>query len=142
TSKICNIFSSDLLARILDSVSFTYGNSFKNEVNGMHSQDPITKLTQTLQRDDGSQVRIVAQRGYGSGLTASLDVYVLRRDSSESNWSLCGKDPHPEWRKMSVDEYQKFGRSEMLRYATPGEILRVASAIGQPMSFLDGNPAF
>ncbi len=74
----------------------------------MHSQDPITKLTQTLQRDDGSQVRIVAQRGYGSGLTASLDVYVLRRDSSESNWSLCGKDPHPEWRKMSVDEYQKF----------------------------------
>ncbi|WP_454538415.1 hypothetical protein [Escherichia coli] len=87
-------------------------------------------------------VRIVAQRGYGSGLTASLDVYVLRRDSSESNWSLCGKDPHPEWRKMSVDEYQKFGRSEMLRYATPGEILRVASAIGQPMSFLDGNPAF
>ncbi len=27
----------------------------------MHSQDPITKLTQTLQRDDGSQVRIVAQ---------------------------------------------------------------------------------
>ncbi|PFP21604.1 hypothetical protein COJ96_25585, partial [Bacillus sp. AFS073361] len=29
----------------------------------MHSQDPITKLTQTLQRDDGSQVRIVAQRG-------------------------------------------------------------------------------
>lgn len=42
----------------------------------MHSQDPITKLTQTLQRDDGSQVRIVAQRGYGSGLTASLDVYV------------------------------------------------------------------
>ncbi|MGT6184394.1 hypothetical protein ACRWV0_23940 [Escherichia coli] len=108
----------------------------------MHSQDPITKLTQTLERDDGSQVRIVAQRGYGSGLTASLDVYVLRRDSSESNWSLCGKDPHPEWRKMSVDEYQKFGRSEMLRYATPGEILRVASAIGQPMSFLDGNPAF
>ncbi len=42
---------------------------------------------------------------------------------------------------MSVDEYQKFGRSEMLRYAT-SEILRVASAIGQPMSFLDGNPAF
>lgn len=38
----------------------------------MHSQDPITKLTQTLQRDDGSQVRIVAQRGYGSGLTARL----------------------------------------------------------------------
>ena len=73
----------------------------------MHSQDPITKLTQTLQRDDGSQVRIVAQRGYGSGLTASLDVYVLRRDSSESNWSLCGKDPHPEWRKMSVDDAQK-----------------------------------
>ncbi|MFP1529506.1 hypothetical protein ACLB1R_35740 [Escherichia coli] len=49
---------------------------------------------------------------------------------------------HAQWRKMSVDEYQKFGRSEMLRYATPGEILRVASAIGQPMSFLDGNPAF
>ncbi len=24
---------------------------------------------------------------------------------------------------MSVDEYQKFGRSEMLRYATPGEII-------------------
>ncbi|WP_251026447.1 DNA methyltransferase [Escherichia coli] len=43
---------------------------------------------------------------------------------------------------MSVKEYEQYGRSEMLRYATPGEILRVASAIGQPMSFLDGNPAF
>ncbi|PQK23133.1 hypothetical protein C5Y85_25775, partial [Escherichia coli] len=79
----------------------------------MRSKVPRTKLTQSLQSVDGSQVRIVSQRGYGSGLTASLDVYVLRRDSSESNWSLCGKDPHPEWRKMSVDEYQKFGRSEM-----------------------------
>nr|WP_250697738.1 hypothetical protein [Escherichia coli] len=77
-----------------------------------------------------------------AGLQPRLMCTFSRRDSSESNWSLCGKDPHPEWRKMSVDEYQKFGRSEMLRYATPGEILRVASAIGQPMSFLDGNPAF
>ncbi len=31
----------------------------------MHSQDPITKLTQTLQRDDGSQVRIVAHMEAG-----------------------------------------------------------------------------
>ena len=38
----------------------------------MHSQDPITKLTQTLQRDDGSQVRIVAQRDMEVGLQPRL----------------------------------------------------------------------
>ena len=94
-----------------------------------------------MQRDDGSQVRIVAQRGYGSRLTASLDVYVLRRDSSESNWSLCGKIL-TRVEKMSVDEYQKFGRSEMLRYATPGEILRVASAIRPANELPRWQPAF
>jgi hypothetical protein len=34
---------------------------------------------------------------------------------------------------MSVDEYVKHGRSEMLQAASQGEILAVAGAIGKPM---------
>jgi len=44
-----------------------------------------------------------------------VDVYVLRRDTPERPWVLCSDRPHPDWRSMSVDEYIKRGRSEMLQ---------------------------
>lgn len=95
--------------------------------------DLVTKYTRVYSRDDGSEVKIVAQAFFGPGLHRSVDVYVLRRESSGHNWKLCGKEPHPDWRTMSVDEYVKHGRSEMLQAASHGEILAAASAIGKPM---------
>jgi hypothetical protein len=87
------------------------------------------KVTQILKRADGSEVKIVAQNFYGLGLTRSVDVYVLRRESPEHAWQLASDRPHPDWRTMSVDEYIRHGRSEMLRTVSHGEILKVASAL-------------
>lgn len=87
------------------------------------------KITQIIQRANGSEVRIVAQNFYGSGLTRSVGVYVHRRERANDPWMLTNDQPHPDWREMSVDEYIKRGRSEMLRTVSIGEILKVTSAL-------------
>ncbi|WP_080416082.1 hypothetical protein [Burkholderia ubonensis] len=87
------------------------------------------KVTQVIQRADGSEVRIVAQKCFGLGLTCSIDVYVHRRESPNHPWVLLSDRPHPDWRAMSVDEYCKRGRSEMLQAVSHGEILKVTSAL-------------
>ena len=86
----------------------------------MESEQLITKITQTLKRPDGSEVRIVVQQSFGLGLTPSLGVYVLRRLTTVDNWQLCKNTP--------------------LRYVSIGEILRLSAAIGKPMSYVDTCP--
>lgn len=103
----------------------------------MPEDEPITKISQTLQRADGSEARIVAQACFGAGLQRSIDVYVHRRESPDHEWVLCSDRPHKDWRDMSVDEYIKHGRSEVLQTVSPGEIMKVASAIGKPKSQFD-----
>ena len=93
----------------------------------------ITKVTKIIPRTDGSEVKIVAQAYFGTGLHRSVGVDVFRRQSSAQNWTLCSDRPHPNWREMSVDEYVKHGRAEKFQVATHGEILAVASAIGKPL---------
>jgi len=95
----------------------------------MHIERPITKLTQVLDRPDGSQARIVAQVFFGAGLHRSVGVYVHRRESRDSPWILCSDQPHPDWRQMSLDDYKIRGRSEMLRTVTTGEILTLTNAL-------------
>jgi hypothetical protein len=91
----------------------------------------MAKAVQTIKRDDGSEVRITAEEFFGLGLHRSVGVYVHRRASPDAPWTLCNDRPHPDWRKMSVDEYVKRGRSEMLRTVSHGEILRVAHQLEQ-----------
>lgn len=98
------------------------------------NSEPITQITCTLQRPDGSEARIVATRCYDSGLTPQVHYYVLRRPNPDSNWVVCSNIPSPGWRQMPREEYIQRGRSEMLQTVTIGEILRVTSKIGQPMS--------
>jgi hypothetical protein len=95
--------------------------------------DLVTKVSRLFPRKDGSEVKIVAQAYFGAGLHCSVGVDVFRRESPSHLWKLCSKEPHPAWREMSVDEYVKHGRSEMLQAASQGEILAVAGAIGKPM---------
>jgi hypothetical protein len=95
--------------------------------------DIVTKYTVTHPRKDGSEVRIVAEGCYGPSFQLFVGVYVLRRESQNHDWKLCSKEPQPGWREMSVDEYVKHGRSEMLQAASHGEILAAASVIGKPM---------
>lgn len=93
----------------------------------------ITKVTTTLDRVDGSQVKIVSQLFFGAGLKESIGVYVLRRDTTDHEWKLCSDTPAPNWRDMSVDEYIKHGRSELLQTVSIGEILKSNSMLGRPM---------
>ncbi|WP_347990242.1 hypothetical protein [Methylomonas sp. AM2-LC] len=88
-----------------------------------------TKLSQIIQREDGSEVKIVAQLCFGLGLARSIDVYVHRRNSHQDNWILCSDRPHPNWRSMSVNDYINHGRSQMLQAVSAGEILKVTSAL-------------
>lgn len=98
----------------------------------MTSENPISKVTQIIQRKDGSEVKIVAQACFGSGLTRSTDVYVHRRESPNHDWKLCNDRPDPEWLKISVDDYILRGRSEVLQVVSPGELMKVTSQIGKP----------
>lgn len=85
---------------------------------------------QTIKRADGSEVKIVAEEFFGAGLTRSIGVYVLKRPNPQSQWHLCNDRPHPNWRNMSVDEYVKHGRSEMLQTVSHGEILKLTQSLG------------
>ena len=96
-------------------------------------QDLITKFTAEATRKDGSQVRIVATE-MGMPFCSSIDVYVHARANSQTDWQLCSDKPHPDWKIMPVDDYIKFGRSEVLKAVSPGEILKVVGMIGKPLS--------
>lgn len=89
----------------------------------------MATVKQTIQREDGSEVQIVAQDFFGIGLTRSVGVYVLRRESPSHAWKLTDDRPHPDWRKMSVSDYVRHGRSEMLRTVSHGELLKVTHAL-------------
>jgi hypothetical protein len=93
-----------------------------------------TKVTRILPREDGSEIKIVAQAYFGVGLHRSVGVDVFRRRDSSQQWALCSDKPHPNWRAMPVAEYVQYGRSEMLQAATPGEILSVVGLIGKPLA--------
>lgn len=99
----------------------------------MKTENKITKVTQILQRDDGSEVRIVAQVFFGMGLKESIDCYVHKRESANHAWKLCNDRPHADWLKMSVDDYIKHGRSEMMQAVSHAEILKTTSLLGEPM---------
>lgn len=99
----------------------------------------VTKVTQIIQRADGSEVRIVATAMYGAGLHRSIDIYAHKRRSPEHEWDLLSDKPHPDWLTMSVDEYIRRGRSPLRQAVSPGELLKVASAIGLPISEFQGD---
>lgn len=81
----------------------------------------ITKVTQTIQRKNGSEVKICAQVISHPGLSQSIDVFVMVRDKPEDEWKLCDK-------RSKMD-----GKPEMLKVVTYGEILRLTSLLGKPL---------
>jgi hypothetical protein len=90
----------------------------------------MQKFTQTIVRKDGSEVRIIATPMASiNGVDVSVDIYVLHRESPAHEWRVANNRPHPDWRRMSVNEYIKHGRSEMLQIASPCEILKVSRAV-------------
>lgn len=108
----------------------------------MHQQGQITKVTQLKDRNDGSQVKLVATAYFGAGLHRSIGVDVFKRANSESNWTLCSDAPHPDWKNMSRDEYIKHGRSEKFQTVSHGEIFSVANIIGKHPNEVSANVVF
>ncbi len=86
------------------------------------------KAYQVLTRPDGSEVKIVAQQVIDLGRPAGVDVYALHREAPDQPWRVLSNLPHPDWRVMSVDEYTRRGRSELLQHVSHGELLKVAAA--------------
>jgi len=89
----------------------------------------MTRLETLIPRPDGAEVKIVAQASFGLDMKFSADVFVLRRESVNDDWRVLSDRPHPDWRTMSVDEYIKRGRSEMLQNVNHGQILKAAQTL-------------
>ncbi len=100
----------------------------------MTNQELITKVTQVIQRMDGSEVKIVATAMYGLGLNMSIATDVFKRIDSNSAWVLLNDKPSSDW--LGVDDYIKNGRSEKLQAIKPIELLKVINLIGKPLSLL------
>ena len=96
-------------------------------------EEMVTKVTQIFEREDGSQVRIVAQDYALPGYSKQIGYYVHKRKDVESKWELCGDRPHKDWKEVSVEDYEKYGRSEVFQVLSHGEILKVISMIGRPL---------
>lgn len=91
--------------------------------------DPITKISRILTRTDGSEVKIVASSDPANPAVC-IDVYVLRRASPTDKWKACSREPHPDWREMSVDEYVRRGRSELLQAASFADLYHTSKLLG------------
>lgn len=89
----------------------------------------MSRVENLIQRPDGSEVKIVAQASFGLDQKFSADVFVLGRESTKHDWRVLSDRPHPDWRAMSVDEYVKRGRSEVLQNVTHGQIFKAAQAL-------------
>lgn len=87
------------------------------------------QISRILTRLDGSQAKIVATAFYSPIRARSFGVSVYRRNTPGDAWHLTSDRPHPDWRTMSVDEYIKRGRSEMLQTVSHGEIFKVTNEL-------------
>lgn len=75
-------------------------------------------------RPNGSQTRVVAELSSGPNGEAYFFNYAFYRRSEKASWQACHGSRDPRWKSMPRPDYVKFGRSEMLQVATPGEILK------------------
>lgn len=90
-----------------------------------------TKVTEIITRENGSQIKIIVEQFTGNGLNTSVGVYAHHRESPNDYWHLLSNRPHPDWRSMSVCDYIKYGRSELLQFVSPAEILKLSNLIGK-----------
>ena len=98
------------------------------------SPDLVTKVTRIIPRADGSEVRITVDSCRGRNMDLQVSpAYVHTRKAPEYQWHLCSDTPHPDWRTMSVDDYNKFGRCEKFQATSHGEILSLSQWIGKPI---------
>lgn len=89
----------------------------------------MARIERFITAPDGSEVKIVAQECFGTGLHRSVDVYALKRVNAEAPWQLLNDRPAPGWRTMSVEEYKTRGRSELLQVVGHGQIFKTVALL-------------
>lgn len=89
----------------------------------------MDRVENLIQKPDGSEVKIVAQASFDQNQKFVADVFVMKRESAQHEWRVLSDQPHPDWRSMSVDEYTKRGRSEVLQAVTHGQIFKAAQTL-------------
>ncbi len=89
----------------------------------------MRKNTMEIQRNDGSQVKLVALAYFGTGLHLSVGIDTFYRKSSDDEWQLCDNSRHPNIKTMSRQDYLDYGKSEAMRVTTIAERLKVAQPI-------------
>ena len=89
----------------------------------------LTKVTRFLKKEDGTEVKIIAEIMVGRGLHESVGVYALHRKTNQEQWQLLSDRPSPNWREMSVSAYTSLGRSPLLQVVGQAEILKTAAML-------------
>lgn len=97
------------------------------------TEDLITKVTQIINKPDGSQAKIVAQSMTGQGLVQSTSISVFKKQSEQEEWMLCNDQPASDFKPMSRQDYETHGRSEALSTVSTAQILKVSSLLGQSL---------
>lgn len=97
------------------------------------ANDTITKIEKTFECESGEQSRLTVYLASRPGGSALVGVYGHHRANDSEPWSLCSENPHPDWKSMSVDEYEKRGRSELLQYIKRSDIFKYSAMLGQPL---------
>lgn len=78
-----------------------------------------------IQNKDGSEVKIVCQLITNICQKFSIDSFVLVRDSSNDPWRVCRTDDAKTVKECgSVENYTKFGRSELWTRIRPHQLLK------------------
>ena len=97
----------------------------------MSIQNPelVTKVTRIIPRANGTEVRITVTSSRSPNMELQRDSYVHKRETPDHEWVLCSDRPHPEWRTMSVDDYNKFGRCDKFQTVSHGEMLSLTSGL-------------
>lgn len=87
------------------------------------------RAIRTFQREDGTQVKVTMKAF--EDVTAinkwHFDTYAHQRQPDAQDWTLLNDRPHPDWRSMSVQEYNERGRSELLQALGHGRILALGN---------------
>lgn len=107
----------------------------------------MARIEHHIEGPNGSEIKLVAQECFGSGLTRSVDVFALHRASPDQPWRQLNNRPDPAWRSMSVQDYVQTGRSELLRMVSPAQIMQLIHRLNalqyedEPIQNVDVAPA-
>lgn len=83
-------------------------------------------LVNMYRMTDGSTVKLTAQAMHQLDFSKfDINIFALKQNE-DGTWRYVGDRPHPDWRKMSVDEYIQRGKPEILTvFGNWGQILTI-----------------